>query len=165
MRLDLLKTLKNQKNFTNKQVAELTGLSEATVSRIFAGHTDARFEDAASIARVLGASLDDLAGIRHPESDELREMRITLESTARENAALQRVVDSYREVLEEKTDSVVYMRRLVRHVALSLAVVIAFLLAIVAYDVLNGGIGWVRYTAAIPSVNEFLLSVVNLFSA
>lgn len=167
MRLDLLKTLKNQQNLTNKQIAENTGLSEPTVSRIFAGQTDARLQDAAAIARVLGASLDDLVGIHRPECEELREARAMLSAKNTENAALQRMVDSYRDVLNEKNDTINYMRRLVRHVALALAVIVAFLLGIVAYDVLNGGIGWVRYAADImlPSASDVLLSIANLFSA
>ena len=54
----------------------MTGVSESTVSRIFSREVEPKFRDVASIAKVVGVSLDDLAGIARHESEEVRELRL-----------------------------------------------------------------------------------------
>ena len=76
MDVNKLENAKTKGNFTNKKIAEMTGVSESTVSRIFSREVEPKFRDIASIAKVVGVSLDDLAGISRHESEEIRELRL-----------------------------------------------------------------------------------------
>ena len=78
MQVELLLALKTEKGIKNKQVAELTGLSESTISRILARQVEPKFEDVVRIAVVLGASLDALAGIVRSEDAEAESLRSAL---------------------------------------------------------------------------------------
>ena len=71
-----LKPFVDQAKLTYRQLAELTGISESTVSRILAGQVEPKYSDVAAIAKVVGASLDDIAGIIRPEDEEIKELRI-----------------------------------------------------------------------------------------
>lgn len=78
MQVELLLALKTEKGIKNKQIAELTGLSESTISRILARQVEPKFEDVVRIAVVLGASLDALAGIVRSEDAEAESLRSAL---------------------------------------------------------------------------------------
>ena len=78
MQVELLLALKTEKGIKNKQIAELTGLSESTISRILARQVEPKFEDVVRIAVVLGASLDALAGIVRNEDAEAESLRSAL---------------------------------------------------------------------------------------
>lgn len=61
---EYLKTLKNQRNLTNAQIASMSGISESTVSRLLKG--DAKSVDYATVVeviRALGGSVDEAAGL------------------------------------------------------------------------------------------------------
>jgi transcriptional regulator with XRE-family HTH domain len=61
MWLENLKELKNEKGLSVKKIAELSGLPERTVARIFSGDTPSPYMDTVHrIATVLDGSLDDL---------------------------------------------------------------------------------------------------------
>mgnify|MGYP003291675103 CR=1 FL=1 len=79
MQVELIKALQKEKKISNTKIAELTGISESTISRILARKTEPKFEDVVRIAVVLGASLDALAGIVRNEAAEEKELRAALE--------------------------------------------------------------------------------------
>ena len=79
MEVELLLALKKQKDIKNKELAEKTGLSESTISRIFSRQVEPKFEDVVRIAFVLGVSLDALAGIVQHETAEVKELQAALE--------------------------------------------------------------------------------------
>jgi DNA-binding phage protein len=60
MQVELLATVKAQKKISNKWIAEETGLSESTISRILSRQTEPKFEDVVRIAIAMGVSLDAL---------------------------------------------------------------------------------------------------------
>ena len=68
MILAKLKELKVQKNLTNQQIADLSGVPLSTVTRVFNGQTDnpniGTIED---IVKGMGFSLDDVTGIKQTE--------------------------------------------------------------------------------------------------
>ena len=79
MEVELIKTLQKQKNMSNTRLAELTSISESTISRILARKTEPKFEDVVRLAVCLGASLDALGGIVRNEVSEEKELRSALE--------------------------------------------------------------------------------------
>ena len=161
MEIEKLKALKTKGNFTNKRIAELTGISETTVSRIFARQGESKFGDVAAIAKVVGASLDDLAGLARAEDEEITRLRARiseLEADVRSKEAVILAHDREISRMDKATD---YLKRLVRILGTALAVVIIVVFVIMAYDVLNGDIGWARYSAYFSSSENSVLGMLT----
>lgn len=159
LQLEKLKSLKNKKNLSNRELAEMTGLSESTISRIITGQTEPRFSDVAEIAKVIGASLDDLAGIQAPAAADAACLMTKIEHK-------EKLLESSQVTIKVLTESSNRERHDKRALAIALAVLIAFLLTVVAVDLANGNIGWARYatgyhqSSASPSA---LLSAITNF--
>ena len=83
-----LKPFVDQAKLTYRQLAELTGISESTVSRILTGQVDPKYSDVAAIAKVVGASLDDIAGIVRPEDEEIKELRLKARDQGRQSSCV-----------------------------------------------------------------------------
>lgn len=66
-----LKDLKEKSKKTNHEIAELSGIPESTVTRIFSGHTDnPSFQTICDIVLALDGSLDEFVGNNCPKHDE-----------------------------------------------------------------------------------------------
>ena len=128
MQVELIKTLKKEKNITNKQIAEKTGLHESTISRILARQTEPKFEDVVLIALAVGASLDALAGIAREESEEVKELRSILVEKDNQIAVYEKIVSSYDKLLAEKDGGSAYLKRVIRVLAVALAFVVFVLI-------------------------------------
>ena len=121
MQVELIKTLKKEKNITNKQIAEKTGLHESTISRILARQTEPKFEDVVLIALAVGASLDALAGIAREESEEVKELRSMIAEKDNQIAVYEKIVSSYDKLLEEKDGGSAYLKRVIKWLAIATA--------------------------------------------
>ncbi len=121
MKVDLINKLKKEKNITNKQIAEKTGLHESTVSRILARQTQPKFEDVVLIALAVGVSLDALAGIAREESEEVKELRAMLAEKDNQIAVYERIVSSYDGLLAEKDGGSAYLKGIIKWLAIAVA--------------------------------------------
>ena len=83
---------------SNKAVAELTGVSESTVSRYLSGEQSPPFDFVVRVTEALGLSLDELTG--NP----------TGAKHAAENAALEALRASYEQRLEDKREHIASLR-------------------------------------------------------
>lgn len=139
---------------TNKQIADLKGLSESTVSRILRGETkDPSFEAVAAICDVLNVSLDTLVG------KGLEDVVIAEESVSGMTSAIRlmrdhiaRIVAHVRSVEHEKDISFMRTIELLREqltfrtrlftgsVVLNVLLFIA-LMALLIYDILHPAMG------------------------
>lgn len=128
MQVELIKAVKQKENMTNRQIAEKTGLSESTVSRILSRQVEPKFEDVVLIAVAVGVSLDALAGIARDESEEVKELRALLAEKDAQLATYERIVNSYDKLLMEKDGGNAYLKRIIRVLAIALGVVIMFIL-------------------------------------
>lgn len=128
MQVELIKAVKQKENMTNRQIAEKTGLSESTVSRILSRQIEPKFEDVVLIAVAVGVSLDALAGIARDESEEVKELRTILAEKDAQLATYERIVSSYDKLLMEKDGGNAYLKKIIRVLAISLGVVIMFVL-------------------------------------
>lgn len=79
-----LKEMKEKSGLTNKELAELSGVSLPTVNRIMSGQTDIpNYQTVCDLVMAMGGSLDDLAGITpkaeiHSEESGANEMYIAI---------------------------------------------------------------------------------------
>jgi transcriptional regulator with XRE-family HTH domain len=128
LQVELIKAVKQKENMTNRQIAEKTGLSESTVSRILSRQVEPKFEDVVLIAVAVGVSLDALAGIARDESEEVKELRALLAEKDAQLATYERIVSSYDKLLMEKDGGNAYLKKIIRVLAISLGVVIMFVL-------------------------------------
>ena len=128
MQVELIKAVKQKENMTNRQIAEKTGLSESTVSRILSRQVEPKFEDVVLIAVAVGVSLDALAGIARDESEEVKELRALLAEKDAQLATYERIVSSYDKLLMEKDGGNAYLKKIIRVLAISLGVIIMFVL-------------------------------------
>ena len=161
MEIEKLKALKTKGNFTNKRIAELTGISETTVSRIFARQGESKFGDVAAIAKVVGASLDDLAGFARSEDEEIVRLRARvneLEADVRSKDAIILAHDREISRMDKSTD---YLKKLVRSLGTAVAVLVIAIMTVLVYDVLNGDIGWARYSAYFSSSENSVLGMLT----
>lgn len=167
MEIEKLKALKTKGNFTNKKIAELTGISETTVSRIFSREGESKFRDVAAIAKVVGASLDDLAGISRHESEEVKELRLQVREQDLEIRSQAAVIASHEREIARADKASDYLKRLVRILGTALAVMVFAVMTILVYDILNGDIGWARYAAYFQhgtgGVSEVLEHIKDVF--
>ena len=160
-----LKPFVDQAKLTYRQLAELTGISESTVSRILAGQVEPKYSDMVAIAKVVGASLDDLAGIARHESEEIRELRLTVREQDVEIRSQAAVIASHEREIARADKAADYLKRLVRILGTAVTVMVIAVMVILVYDVLNGDIGWARYSAYYPSggVTEVLEYIAGIF--
>ena len=160
-----LKPFVDQAKLTYRQLADLTGISESTVGRILTGQVEPKYSDMAAIAKVVCASLDDLAGIARPEAEEIKELRLKVREQGVEIRSQAAVIASHEREIARADKAAEYLKKIVRILALAVAVTVAAAMTILVYDVMNGGIGWTRYSAYYPSsgVMEVLEYVAGIF--
>ncbi|MBC8544092.1 MAG: helix-turn-helix domain-containing protein [Clostridia bacterium] len=123
MNAEDLKRMKEERKLTTKQISELSGIPESTISRILSGQTDnPSFDTICALVRAMGGSLDEFTGIQSS-------------ADAPESLAL---VDLYEKMIDEKN-------RLIKWLMAVCCILIAVFVFIVLFDLINGNIGFVQY--------------------
>lgn len=160
-----LKTIKKDKKLTNAEIHRVCKVPLATVTRIFDEESrGGNFETYVSLARGLGFSLDELAGLKQPDepplaapiietfnsySEILKEKDERIQELKEQNEKLQHSFDE----LKRSSDKTIYLleneKKDIRHekrkitsalIGLVLILVIGLLI-----DLFNGHIGNFRY--------------------
>lgn len=149
-----LNALKNKGNFTYETIANLSGISDATVRNIFSGKTeDPRFETVSAIVIAMGGSLDAIYTAAKKEDVEANAV-IAIKEAYEERIAL--IKEQYEHRLNEKDKH--YERLLLeaeKHIeTIKLDkrwfrigfVVSVFIFALLCIaELLNPNLGWFRY--------------------
>lgn len=138
--LEKLKALKEERELTNAEIARLSNIPLATITRIFNGSTpNPTFETISQIAIALGASIDELTGLKTPEAQPL-------------TSPVETALTSYAELLREKDERIKdlkeekeKMRKEKFAFGIALACVVAFVLILLTVDIMNGNFGYFRY--------------------
>ncbi len=112
MQVELIKTLQNEKGFSNKRIAEATGLSESTISRILSRQVEPKFEDVVRIAVILGASLDALAGIVRIETAEERSLSSALKE---KDARIETMKEEHKKSIDFLLEQIAVRDRAIEH--------------------------------------------------
>lgn len=117
-----LSKFKERSGLTNQQIAEKSGVPLSTVTRVFNGQTDnPNYRTVADIVLAIGGSLDEMEGIKQPGE-----------------VVPDKMLQFYEKELEDKN-------KWIKILFLSFLGITAVLVTIVMIDVLNGGIGFIRY--------------------
>ena len=160
-----LKTIKREKNLTNVEIHKVCNVPLATVTRVFdEGSQGGNFETYVSLARGLGFSLDELAGLKQPGeqpiaspiietfnsySEILKEKDERIQELKEQNEKLQVAFNELKEsnsrtinMLEEEKKDV---RREKRKITSALICLVFVLVIGLLIDLFNGHIGNFRY--------------------
>lgn len=115
---EYLKRLKDQSKMSAKEIANKSGIPEATISRILSGQTeDPYFSNISAIVIAMGGSLDELCGITKTSDP---------------------MIDFYEKTLN-------FERKRIKTLSVILLVIVAVIVAILIYDAFHGNIGYIRY--------------------
>lgn len=121
-----LNQLKSERNMTNQQIADLSGVSLSTVNRIMSGAAkNPSHEAVTSICTALGGSMDD-APAHQPDS---------IVDALEQHFARER--EHYEAQIRTKD---IWIRAL----AIAFGVLMMFLLAALFIDMFNPNVGWIR---------------------
>ena len=131
---------KNEKNMTNQEVALVSNVPLATVTRVFNGSTSSpTFDTIAPIAIALGVSLDELAGLKLPEEAKL-------------TSPVENALNSYAELLKEKDERISELKEHLkssdkeRHRIMWVFAAFMLLVVLILFiDITNGNFGYFRY--------------------
>lgn len=135
--VDKLKMIKEEKDLTNVEIATLSNVPLATVTRIFNKQTlNPTFETISAIAIGMGVSLDELVGLKQPDEPPIA-------------SPIENTLNSYSELLQEKDDRIKELkeekeieRRDKHRLTCILVCFVAFILVILAIDIFNGDFGY-----------------------
>ena len=138
--LEKLNAYKEERNLTNVEIARLSNIPLATITRIFNGSTpNPTFETVSQIAIAVGASLDEIAGLKEPDEPPVP-------------SRIENTLISYSELLKEKDDRINELKEAIgkerkeKHMAECMFVFfVAFVLVVLAVDILNGHFGYFQY--------------------
>lgn len=124
--------LRDSHSMRNKDLAEIVGVSEATISRYLSDGTDIPLEIATKLAQAFDTSLDEIVGIGQPAAHP-RVMHVPAEIWQAHERQHERQIHT-------KNIALTIM-------GVALSAVMIFLMVFIALDLLNGNVGWVRYAA------------------
>ena len=160
-----LKSIKKERNLTNKQIHEMCDVSLPTVTRIFDEDSQGgQFETYVSFARGLGFSLDELAGLKQPDeqplaspiietfnshAELLKEKDERIQELKEQNENLRATIGKLKEstdktiaTLESEKKDIRHEKRKITSALLALVLILVIGLLI---DLFNGHIGKFRY--------------------
>lgn len=128
MEIEYIRSLKQAKNVTVKELSKLTNIPESTITNILNGRTEnPSFEIVSKLVIALGGSLDALAGAekKEEEGEDVAEFIATL-------------TDMYEKQIERLQKDKFYLFSL-------LTIVLLIVFAVLAIDVIDGSVGWIRH--------------------
>lgn len=132
--------IKEEKGMTYAEIAKLSDIPLATITRIFNGNTtNPTFETFSHIAIALGASLDEIVGIKQPDTPPIP---TPIENTLTSYSELLKVQNDRIKGLEE--DKAIE-RKGRRKMTASFVLLMTFVLVVIIIDILNGHLGYFRY--------------------
>lgn len=141
--LERLKMLKEERDLTNAEIAKLSNIPLATITRVFNGQTaNPTFETFAQIAVALGVSLDEIAGLKMPDTPMIETTTSSYLELVKEKDARLKEKDDIIAMLKERGNQDQKERKRLMWFIGAFVCVIVFVLL---FDMLNGHIGYIRY--------------------
>ena len=129
---DYLNELKIKGNFTAGEIANLSGIPEATIRKILSGETaDPRFDTVAKLISAMGGSLDEVA---------VKKGKLEIEANS-----IVTLKEMYDDRINDIKGQVNLLVRNNKILAFCTLILIAFIIGVVIFDVAVGSHGWVRY--------------------
>ena len=129
---EYLHTLKSAGNYSWSDIANLSGIPEATVRKVFSGETaDPRFDTIVKLVLSMGGDLNDAL-------DNKKKKDIELSSTIT-------LKESYEMRLADKDEYIASLRKDKKILAIAVAVLGSVVVLLLILDILLASHGWIRY--------------------
>lgn len=129
---EYLNTLKSAGGYTWQDIANLSGIPEATVRKVFSGETaDPRFETIAKLVISMGGDMNDAM-----DNKKKKEIEISSTITLKESCEMR---------LEDQKEYIASLKKDKKILAIAVGSLILFVLALLVIDILAGSHGWIRY--------------------
>lgn len=129
---EYLTTLKNAGSYSWSDIANLSGIPEATVRKVFSGETaDPRFETIAKIVIAMGGDMNDAI-------DNKKKKEIEISSTIS-------LKESYELRLEDTKEYINSLKRDKKMLGICLAALVGAVLIFLIADIFLTSHGWLRY--------------------
>lgn len=141
--LEKLKALKEERGLSNADIAKLCDTPLATITRVFNGQTaNPTFETFAQIAVAMGVSLDEIAGLKMPETPMVETTTSSYLELIKEKDARLKEKDEMIAMLKERSlQDRSERKRLLWFICFFVCIIVLVLV----FDMLNGLIGYIRY--------------------
>ena len=135
---DYLHTLKAKGNFTYTDIANLSGISEGTVRKIFSGETaDPRFETLVKLVMSMGGSMDDIAGGK--KEGEIENNAVMVLKDAYESR-----IEALRERLDDVKKYAESLQRDKKLLGIAAVVLISIIVGLLIFDIALDTNGWIQ---------------------
>ena len=129
-----LSEMKAESGLSTRKLAELSGVPEGTVSKILSGQTEKpSFEAVNALCAAMGYSLSDIFS----EMPKEKVIGVT--------DHYQHIINAYKEQIEVCKDQISSYRKEIKILYFSLIAIIIVIMLIILVDIMNGGVGYIRY--------------------
>ena len=138
--VEKLKLIKEEKGLSNADISRVGNIPLPTVTRVFNGQTpNPTFETITGIAIGMGVSLDELAGLKQPDSQPIA-------------SPIENTLNSYAQLLGEKDnrikelkDEITTERKERQKITGAFVLFTVLIVLILTVDLFNGHLGYFRY--------------------
>ena len=145
--IEKLKAIKEERDLSNAEIAALSNLPLATITRVFNGQTpNPTFETIAQIAIALGVSVDEIIGLKHNNEEPIASH---VENTLVSYAALLKEKD---ERIREKDEIIATLKEIgiqdrtqKKRLLWFIGGFVLLVVTVLTIDLFNGNIGYFRY--------------------
>ena len=142
-----IRRYREQNHLTQDALADLAGVSVSTLKRILSGQSP-NLDTAIRLADALHVSLDDLVGRSSPTPAGAAEISQELISVYKAR------LEEKEQLIADQDETIRVQRRSNRRYQIFIMAVLAALLVVVLFDILNGNVGYVRYSTAVPAISD-----------
>ena len=127
-----MNAFKNKGNFTATEIANLSGIPEATIRKILSGETaDPRFDTVAKLVSAMGGSMDEVLENKVEKDIEMNALLVLKET--------------YEERIKDIKDHILSLSRDKRILAIVAGALMLIIIGVLILDLSIGTMGWVRY--------------------
>ena len=138
--VEKLKMIKEDRGLSLVDISRVGDIPLATVTRVFNGQTpNPTFETIIKIAIGMGVSLDELAGLKHPDDPPIPS---PIENALNTSADLLSEKDKW---IAKLTTGIERERKEKHMIMITLFIMVTFALIVLAIDILNGHFGYFIY--------------------
>lgn len=129
---DYLNTLKSAGGYSWADIANISGIPEATVRKVFSGETaDPRFETIAKLVIAMGGDMNDVIN-----NKKKKEIEISSTISLKESCEMR---------LDDQKEYIASLKNDKKMLGVAVAVLVAILVGILIVDIVTGSHGWVQY--------------------
>lgn len=126
--------MKAESGLSTRKLSELSGVAEGTISKILSGQTEKpSFEAVNALTAAMGYSIESLL------SDMPKEKKIGVTDH------YQHIIDAYKEQIEMHKEQICSHRRAIKILYFSLAAIVACVMFLLIFDLINPNIGYIIY--------------------